>query len=127
MPPKSSRDRMLERALPPFKGFVQYALNADEIAQIKQIEVDAVWLAETLDAFLDADIAVKFSYDAKNECYTAVLSRMDNKHKDAGVFLSGRGSTLIKALRQAAFIHYNCVKEVWREHLNTSFKTLLDD
>ena len=48
-------------------------------------------------------IAVRF--DEKNDAYASWFNPVGEEHPNAGLTLSGRGSTPLKAVKQALYIH----------------------
>lgn len=88
----------------PFKGFINYTLTDAEKSQIKASGVDHDRLWDASEALLEANWALKIRYDYYNHAYQASLTCNDAKSVDSGWFLVGRGSTPMKALRQALYI-----------------------
>lgn len=84
--------------------FVQYELDAKELAECKgwDLDGDALWL-EVL-AFVDDGYSVSVKYDSYSNAYACFIQvRGQDDHVNAGLILSGRGSTPAKACKQAIF------------------------
>lgn len=89
---------------PVFKGFINYSLTDEQKAQLKAVGVDHERLWDTFESLSEGGWVVKFSYDFYNHCQQATLSCQDTQNVNTGWYLSGRGSTPMKAFRQALFI-----------------------
>jgi hypothetical protein len=105
MPKKQERPAGKKEYDPiPFKGFINYALTDEEKARLKAAGVDHDRLWDSMEGLLESNWSAKFRYDYYNHAYQVTLSCNDSKSPDAGWFLTGRGSTPMKALRQALYI-----------------------
>jgi len=104
MPKKSVESTRKEYSPAPFKGFINYTLTDTEKSQLKAAGVDHDRLWDATEGLMEADWHVKFRYDYYNHAYQVSLTCNDAKSPDIGWFLVGRGSTPMKALRQALYI-----------------------
>jgi len=102
---EKTRQRPEKRSAPPaFKGFINYPLSPEEQKTLKGMGVDHERLWDTFASASESGWAVKFSHDFYNHCEQATLMMTDSGNVNAGWFLSGRGSTPMKAFRQALYI-----------------------
>lgn len=109
-----------DRKAPPTKtprfndvSFVNYTLPPAVAQTLKEspFSPEAGWKA--IHDLNDTGYTVKFRYDEKYQNYTAFIQHSDPNHVNAGIILSGRGSSCMKALKQACFIHYEVTQAVW--------------
>lgn len=108
-------------------SFVNYTMTKEDKARCK------VWLL-TLDDMDSAAIKLaeegyKFSlkWDAYSEAFAAFLSTTEEKTGNVGYLLAGRGSTPLKALKQAMFIHWVVFEGNWAAHYTRRESDELDD
>lgn len=98
-------DRIVER--PAFKGFVNFSLNDDQKAEIKNSQLTIEALDEMLTDLYQDGYKIFHSWDFKNKVFMAALTNNDISHVNAGKFLNGRGSTPMKAVKQVLWAHHN--------------------
>ena len=112
---------------PPFKAaeFVNVTLGDAERAAIKAVE----YLTEAFDTSLSTLIGdgykVSLRFDERNDSYACWLIAPD-RSQNKGLILSGRGSTALKAIRQALYIHYTILSGVWTGH-EVQQRDVIDD
>lgn len=88
----------------PFYGFIQYNLTDGEKQFLKEQGVDHDRIWDSAEGAIDEGWTFKFSWDGYNQCYQVVVGQKHPDSPQAGYLLSGRGSSPIKALRQALYI-----------------------
>lgn len=106
--------------------FVNYSLSAQEKDQCKLWcptldELDTELYAVCRDLF-----KVTVKYDAYSDGYAAWLVPHNTNTELAGMILSGRGSTPIKAVRQVLFLH-NMMGGDWGSYAVTKKEFSFDD
>jgi len=84
--------------------FVNYELDASQQAQCKgwDISVDGIW--QEIEDLVDRSHSVTVKYDTFSESYSCFIrggSGNEDEHK--GYILTGRGTTVWKAAKQALF------------------------
>lgn len=104
MAKKPDNSRVNRREAPEFRGFINYNLSDDEKKQLKAAGVDHERLWDTFEGLAESAYYVKIKYDYYNHAYQAAMATTDSKSVDAGWFVVGRGSTPMKAFRQALYI-----------------------
>lgn len=113
---------------PAFRGFVNINLTDEDKAIIKSTKYDLSDYVTDLDKWIDNGFKFTFSADDYNHCFQVVSARQDREHEDAGILMSGRGSTAIKAFKQWIYIQTRLVGEsTWSELLSPVNKYELDD
>lgn len=84
--------------------FVQYELDAAEAQKCKAWDVSADDLWGHVLALADDGYSITFKFDSWSEAYACFVQvRGQDDHVNAGLILTGRGSTPSKALKQACF------------------------
>lgn len=110
-----------------FRGFVNYQLSKDEREALKAEAFDREQFSSQIERLLDVMLTIKFGYDSYNRCFQVTLGHLDPKHADYGIFLSGRGSDPLKALKQALYIHYTVTDGDWSSWLEKPANQEIDD
>lgn len=125
MSSKNGRPVKNERAAKKDSGvsWVNYTLSADQKAELKSQIFD---FDNALLRLTEEGMKVTIAYDDFNECYSCYLIPKSPDHANAGCILSGRGSTPIKAVKQAAYIHWNIFDGDWSD-ARQSHREELDD
>jgi len=97
----------------PQAEFVRYDLTEAEKAKVKGTEFDEIALVETIEKLTQAGYKMTFRWDDYNECQGCWLLAPENDENNKGLILTGRGSTSLKAFKQAAWLHFTRFKEIW--------------
>lgn len=93
-------------------SWVNYTLSAEQKSELKSQSFDA---DGALIRLTEENMKVTLAYDDFNECYSCFLIPKGDDHRNAGCILSGRGSTPIKALKQAAYMHWQIFDGDWSD------------
>lgn len=109
------------------RRFLQRELTSDEQKACKAWEAFVDRADDMLAAWLDAGGKVSARYDEFNRSYACWLIPSDGDTGKAGLILSGRGSTPMKALKQAFFKHYVVFEEEWPAEIDTRGPIDIDD
>lgn len=122
---KNGRAPKTERPVKKDSGvsWVNYTLSTDQKAELKAQTFD---FDNALLRLTEEGLKVTIAYDDYNECYSCYLIPKNPDHPNAGCILSGRGSTPIKAVKQAAYIHWNIFDCDWSD-ARQSKREELDD
>lgn len=84
--------------------FVQYELDATQIAACKAWDVSTNDLWGHILSLADDGYSVTFKFDSWSEAYACFIQvRGQDDHVNTGLILTGRGSEPHKALKQAVF------------------------
>lgn len=103
--------------------WVNYNLSDEQKAELKAQTFD---FENALLKLTEEDLKVTISYDDYNECYSCFLIPKNQTDPNFGCILSGRGSTPVKAVKQAAYIHWNIFDANWSD-ARLPKRELLDD
>ena len=106
--------------------FVRYDLTEAEKAKVKAQEFGSEMLADTLDRLTQASYKVTFRWDEYNKCQGCWFLSPEEDENNKDLILTGRGSTALKAFKQAAWLHYVRFKEIWPQP-TTKQELELDD
>ena len=98
---------------PKFLGFIDPYLSPHELEQQKQTTLAPEDAFDALLKFVEEGFTVKFAWDAANCCHQATATPRQTDHPYAGMYLIGRGSDPLKALKQLLFKHYTILDGVW--------------
>lgn len=93
--------------------FINYNLSKAEKASIKAWEFPQEVYEDLMVKLTQGNYKITTSYDAYSESYQAFLIPTKDNPQHQGFILAGRGSTPIKAFKQACWIHYKLLKEDW--------------
>jgi len=107
--------------------FVNYALSKEQKDELKNTALTLEYADDILTKFAEANYKITFSYDDFGDCYAAHVVPKGSEHKNAGYILAGRGSTPLKALKQAAYMHWQIFDEDWSEFYTERGRELMDD
>ena len=98
---------------PPFVGFIDPYLSPAELEKQKEMTLSPEEAFDSLLKFIEEGFSVKFSWDDANCCHQATATPKKPDHPYAGMYLVGRGSEPIKALKQILFKHYHILDGIW--------------
>ena len=107
--------------------FVNWSLSADEKSACK------AWLNEQGDmdsavsALIEAGYKITVSWDKYRLCYTASIVPTPDARSNQGYILTGKGSTALKAAKQALYIHYHVMDQDWASYSTATNAEELDD
>jgi len=109
------------------KTFINVPLSVEDKVAIKAWIGELSELDDLAVRLIEENIRVNLTYDTFNLCFSCTLSRTDDKHPDAKLMLSGKGSTPLKALKQAMYIHWKLLDKDWTAYSQTRLRTTIDD
>lgn len=112
---------------PNFKGFVNVPLD-DHLkgvikAQVFEPDDFASWLAK----LVDDGYKLTFSTDSYNNASQCAITHPDESHQNFGYFLVGRGSSPLKAFKQALYFHSTILEGNWSLFAKPLGKEEIDD
>ena len=103
--------------------WVNYNLSDEQKAELKASSFDA---DNALLRLCEENYKVTVSHDAFASCFACFLVPKGVEHKHAGMILSGRGSTPIKAIKQAAYLHWQIFDGNWSDYARPATKEIDD-
>lgn len=107
--------------------FVSYTLSKEQKAELKKSTFTFDQMDSEMLRLAEAGYKITFRDDDYNSCKACWLIPTGDNHDNAGMILSGRGSTPLKALKQAMYIHYQVFDGQWGEWRNEERGEDLDD
>jgi len=106
--------------------FVQYELSEVESIQCKAWTLDGESAWQALLPLLDEGYGFTVKYDGYSQSYACFVQiRGDESHPNSGLILTGRGSTPLKAVKQALFKH-QAIDASWVQYGERRFSELDD-
>lgn len=70
---------------------------------------------------------VTVSHDAFNDCYSAAIVPTQENTLNKGFILTGKGSTPLKAIKQACYIHFSIFNGDWSTYSTRTGREEIDD
>lgn len=107
--------------------FVQFELSEEQKQLLKAQPLDALVLDDLAVKLVEADYRVSLKWDDRNECHACYIQRVGLEGDNVGAILTGRGSSPLKALRQALFKHFVALEEQWGSWRKSNSRELIDD
>lgn len=107
--------------------FVNWVLDADQKAACKAWELERDDIDNLLVKTIEGGYKITLSYDGFRSAYTASLIAQQEAKTNYGFILAGKGSTPLKALKQALYIHYYIMSEDWSAYSVQSAAEEFDD
>lgn len=103
-------------------------LSEGDKATIKSREFTPDDFTNFLAKMIDSGYKFAFSYDDYSHCFQVIGQFSDRTHPDAGILLSGRGSTVEKAFKQWCYIENTLIDgQSWSELLLRKEQVEIDD
>jgi hypothetical protein len=109
------------------KTFINVPLTDEHKAQIKAWTMDLAEFDSLMTKLIEEGIRVTIVYDDFNQCFSTTLAQKDDKHRNAPYLLSGKGSTPLKSVRQALFIHWKLLDGDWATYSQSKIRPEIDD
>lgn len=107
--------------------FINVPLSPEQKAEIKAWLNSLEELDDALLKTCDSGYKVTIRYDDRNECFAAWIAPIDPGHANSGFILSGRGSTPLKAFKQAYYIHAHLFEGDWAGNYKDFREGEIDD
>jgi len=107
--------------------FINWSLSAEEKTTCKAWvitceEVDDLTLKANEEGY-----KITYSYDSYGSCYSVAIVPTDSAKQNQGYILTGKGSTPIKAFKQAMFIHHSIMGGDWAAYSQKTENEEFDD
>lgn len=107
--------------------FVNWSLDADQKAVCKAWMLSMEEYDDAVSSLIESGYKSTISYDNFRSCYTASIVPTKDAKSNQGYILTGKGSTPLKALKQALFIHFHVMTEEWAAYSTAKAVEELDD
>jgi hypothetical protein len=111
----------------PQSTFINYNLDAAEKKACKEWSLTLEDFDDAFSKLAEAGYKVTIRYDERGECFAAWLIPASDHPRNAGAILAGRGSTSLKAVKQALYIHHVIFDEDWSSWSHGLSREELDD
>jgi len=108
-------------------SFIQRELNSQEQQACKEWEFPEEEAFATMQRLCDSDYKVTFRRDDYNHCFACWLLPPKDHADNAGLILTGRGSSSYKAFKQAYYKHAILFSELWPRDGDDRSITEIDD
>jgi hypothetical protein len=107
--------------------FIQVELEPGEQAKCKAWEFseDDAW--GMMHQMTDDGYKITFRWDDYHECAACWILPDKEKSENAGLILTGRGSSSFKAFKQAIYKHSVLFEEIWPREQDTRGRVEIDD
>jgi hypothetical protein len=107
--------------------FVSYSLTEKERKTLKAMPFELVDVDTLLLRLAEDGYRITFRWDEYHSCHACWMIPVGEANPNNGFILSGRGSTPLKALKQAAWIHYQLFDGLWAAHYKADRDEDIDD
>lgn len=107
--------------------FINYSLSDEQKRELKATPYTAEEFSDDLDRVTNSGYKVSFSEDEYNQCASVFFTPKDAGNVNKGLILTARGSTMLKAFKQAMYLHYKLFEENWTDWYTPTGREPLDD
>jgi hypothetical protein len=107
--------------------FVNWSLSAEEKASCKAWLINLEDLDDALLKLVEGGYKTTLSWDTYRECFTASIVPTEDSDPNKGYILTGKGSTPLKAVKQACYIHWHVMDGNWSSYAKQAEREELDD
>lgn len=107
--------------------FINVPLSAEQKAELRAWLPDFGEIDDALLKTCESGYKITLRFDDRNECFACWLSPVDPGNANTGLILSGRGSTPLKAVKQALYIHNRLFEGDWAGNYKDYREAELDD
>lgn len=107
--------------------FINWSLSADEKLAVKQWVLSIEEIDDAISKLVEAGYKVTSSWDTYRSCFTASIVPTQDAKINQGFILTGKGSTALKAIKQALYIHHYVMNEDWSSYSTAKGIEEIDD
>lgn len=107
--------------------FVNWSLDSDQKQQCKVWLPTGEEISDAMSNAIQAGYKITTSWDGFRSCFTASIVPTQDAKANQGYILTGKGSTPLKAVKQALYIHYVVMDEDWAAYSTAGYAEELDD
>jgi hypothetical protein len=93
--------------------FVNYDLTLNEREQCKAWQLTLEELDNLMLGMVESGYNITLNYDVRNQAYGCFIKVRSDENVNAGLILTGRGSTPLKAFKQAYYKHTTVFDGTW--------------
>lgn len=107
--------------------FVNWSLSEQEKKSCKEWSLTTEDYDAAIGNLVEGGYKTTISYDSFRSCFTCSIVPTKDAKSNQGYILTGKGSTPLKALKQAAYIHFHIMGEEWAAYSTAKAVEELDD
>lgn len=107
--------------------FINWSLNDEEKAACKAWVLTVEDFDNALTSLLQSGYKITQSFDENRSVYTGSIIPTQNAKSNQGFILAGKGSTPLKAIKQALYIHFHIMGEEWASYSLAGSTEQMDD
>lgn len=107
--------------------FVNWSLTVEQKAACKVWSLALEDYDNAYGELIQGGYKITASYDNFRACFTASIVPTKDAKSNQGFILTGKGSTPLKAIKQALYIHYHVMGEEWAAYSTAGKAEELDD
>jgi len=107
--------------------FINWSLTKEQKAEIKAFVMNVDDYDDFLTRLTDTHHKITVSEDKFNDCYSASIVPTAENKINKGYILSGKGSTPLKAVKQACYIHFTVFEGDWSSYSSQTGRAEIDD
>lgn len=107
--------------------FINYSLSDEQRTTLKNLPYEPRTFVDDLDRISNSGYKVSFSWDDYSNGFACFWTQKDPKHENAGFVLTARGSTTLKAFKQAMFLHFEIFGGLWADYYERPIGREIDD
>jgi len=107
--------------------FVNYTLSKEQKLELKNLNWGLSEHDTALVRLNEGGYNVSHKWDEYNQCFSCFISPTAACPANQGYILTGRGSTPVKAFKQACYLHWQIFDGDWSEHYISRERGEFDD
>jgi len=107
--------------------FINWNLTPAQKKELKAAELSLEWVDTQQIRLSDEGYKISTQRDEWNNCYSCFITTREKDHVNAGFILTGRGSTPMKAFKQAVYIGFHIMEGEFARYSTLTAKDEIDD
>lgn len=127
MPAKKSGSVNNQRGKQADVIFINWNLSPAQKKELKAAAFTLDWADTQFIRLADEGYKVSLQFDTYNECYSCFITTRDKEHVNAGYILTGRGTTPLKAFKQAVYIGFHIMEGEFARYSTLEGREEIDD
>lgn len=108
-------------------SFINWSLSPEEKAACKAWSLSLEDYDNAIGNLVEGSYKTTISYDGFRSCFTCSIVPTKDAKSNQGYILTGKGSTPLKALKQALYIHFHIMDTEWAAYSTAKAMEELDD
>lgn len=107
--------------------WINWTLSSEQKAEIKAWQVTVEEIDDFEVKIIQEGHKITTSYDNYGDCYTTSIVPTADSKTNQGYILTGKGSTPLKSVKQAIYIHVQVFNGDWSSYSTGTGREELDD